>query len=64
VPITTISIDACPQFAFSAVEFIPANVGTVLTAFFVGGGSNLLHQITQPSQKVSMYELPLEEKRE
>ncbi len=33
--------------------FINPTVGIVLTAVLVGGGSNLLHQITQPAPKIS-----------
>ncbi len=33
--------------------FINPTVGLMLTAVLVGGGSNLLHQITQPAPKIS-----------
>jgi hypothetical protein len=40
-----------------APEFIPEVVGKILTAAFVGDGSNLVHQITRPPQKVEFAEL-------
>src|SRR5512139_962660 len=33
-------------------EFITSTVCLILTAVTVGGGSNLLHQITQPASKI------------